>query len=359
MQIKTKKIFRVQKFGFLALILFSFIQIENVLATPFKIKSRIQALEAEDVILHQRIDTIQQTPGPEGPQGPAGINGTNGIDGAPGAAGTDGVDGSQGEPGIMGPQGQAGINGTNGADGVLGAQGPQGVPGIAGPQGDQGPKGDDGATGPAGSGNVVIFNSAPTVNDDVNREYAVGSIWVDTNEGGAYILIDDSPAAAEWKLITSAPAVYAIGDTGPAGGLVFLVDANGQHGLEAAPEDQGSAPWGCYGTEIGGADELDIGAGAQNTVDILAGCLESDIAAELASNYVLGGYDDWYLPSKDELNAMYVNLHLNGVGGFASSLYWSSSEASANVAWSQYFSYGTQTGDPKYDTLRVRAVRAF
>ena len=85
MQIKTKKIFRVQSFGFLVLILFSFIQMENVLATPHKNKSRIQALKAEDVILHQRIDTIQLTPGPQGipgpagPQGPAGINGTNGA----------------------------------------------------------------------------------------------------------------------------------------------------------------------------------------------------------------------------------------------------------------------------------------
>ena len=245
-------------------------------------------------------------------------------------------------------------------DGAPGAQGPQGEPGIAGPQGDQGPKGDDGATGPAGSGNnVVIFNFAPTVNDDMNT-YSVGSIWVDTNEGDAYILIDDTPAAAEWKLITSTPPVYAIGDTGPAGGLVFRVDANGQHGLEAAPADHSDyVPWGCSGTEIVGADELGIGGGAQNTLDILNGCAESATAAELASDYVYGGYDDWYLPSKDELNAMYENLAVNNVGGFASDGYWSSSEASANYAWFQYFGSGYQFYDNKNIALLVRAVRAF
>jgi len=328
MQIKTKKIFRVQSFGFLVLTLFSFVSMGNVLAMPFKNKSRIQALEAEDIILHQRIDTIQLTPGPAGPQGPAGINGTNGADGAPGA------------------------------------QGPQGVPGIAGPQGEQGiqgPKGDDGATGPAGPGNnVVISNSAPTVNDDMNT-YAVGSIWVDTNEGDAYILIDNSPAAAEWKLITSAPAVYAIGDTGPAGGLVFHVHAGGQHGLEAAPEDQISgAPWGCQGTRIISADDAGIGAGAQNTLNILNGCAQpAATAAELASDYAYGEYSDWYLPSKNELNAMYVNLFLNDVGGFASYYYWSSSEASASVAWSQDFLNGLQFDFSKNSTFRVRAVRAF
>ncbi len=333
MRIKTKDIFRVQSFGFLVLILFSFVLMGNVLAEADADgnNGRIQALEAGDSItlwarnLRQKINTTLLTPGPAGPQGPAGINGTNGADGAPGP------------------------------------QGPQGVPGIAGPQGDQGiqgPKGDDGATGPAGSGNnVVIFNSAPTVNDDMNT-YAVGSIWVDTNQGDAYILIDDSPAAAEWKLITFTPPVYAIGDTGPVGGFVFLVHADGQHGLETAPEDQGIVPWGCYGTDIDGADEVDTGGGAQNTLDILNDCPQSE-AALLASNYVLGEYSDWYLPSKNELNAMYLNLAVNNVGGFASVSYWSSSEVSAYVPWAQDFDNGFQGYSIKFNTFRVRAVRAF
>ena len=46
---------------------------------------------------------------------------------------------------------------------------------------------------------------------------------------------------------------YAIGDLGPAGGIVFYVTDGGVHGLEAAPEDQGSGAWGCYGTLTGAA----------------------------------------------------------------------------------------------------------
>lgn len=98
---------------------------------------------------------------------------------------------------------------------------------------------------------------------------------------------------------------YAIGDTGPAGGIVFYVTAVGYHGLEAALSSQGGALWGCYRIEITGADGIAVGTGTQNTVDILAECLEPNIAAELADNYVLNGYTDWFLPSIDALIELY------------------------------------------------------
>ena len=212
----------------------------------------------------------------------------------------------------------------------------------------------DGSSSPAGSENVVIFNFAPTVND---YNYAVGLIWVDTNQGDSYILIDNSTAAAEWKLITFTPPGYAIGDTGPAGGIVFLVHAGGQHGLEAAPEDQGNFySWGCNGTRIDGADDNDDGA--QNTPDILNDCPQSE-AASLASDYVLGEYSDWYLPSINELNAMYLNLAMNNVGGFDNDFYWSSTEISPSLAWFQDFYYGYENGTTKDYAFGVRAVRAF
>lgn len=74
---------------------------------------RIQALEAEDVILHQRIDTIQLTPGATGPQGIQGPAGANGLDGATGPAGTNGLDGATGAPGYNGTDGSNGTNGIN------------------------------------------------------------------------------------------------------------------------------------------------------------------------------------------------------------------------------------------------------
>ncbi len=152
----------------------------------------------------------------------------------------------------------------------------------------------------------------------------------------------------------------AIGDTGPAGGIVFYITHGGAHGLEAAPADQSKsrgAEWGCYGTNIPGADGTAVGTGAQNTTDILAGCTTSGIAAALANDYELHGYTDWFLPSKDELDLLYQQKDV--VGGFASNYYWSSSEDDSDFAWYQNFDGGFQGANDKVHTLRVRAVRAF
>jgi hypothetical protein len=74
----------------------------------------------------------------------------------------------------------------------------------------------------------------------------------------------------------------------------------------------------------------------------------------------MDGYDDWFLPSKDELNLMYQNLKQKGLGEFSSSWYWSSSEDGNYGAWNQHFSDGSQGYITKDNTsLSVRAVRAF
>ena len=135
--------------------------------------------------------------------------------------------------------------------------------------------------------------------------------------------------------------------------------AGAWHGLIAASSDQStSAIWGCYLTAIPGADGTAIGTGNQNTIDIMAGCSTAGIAARLCGDLVLNGYSDWYLPSKDELNKLFVNRVAIGVP--SAGYYWSSSEANSNGAWYQYFYDGGQgfiLG--KYSTLHVRAVRAF
>ena len=158
--------------------------------------------------------------------------------------------------------------------------------------------------------------------------------------------------------------LYALRDTGPAGGLIFYVKEGGYSDgwmyLEAAPSDQSTgAPLGCYETLISGADGTAVGTGEQNTIDIEAGCTTAGTAADICANLSLGGYSDWFLPSKDELNLMYTNLKLAGVGGFAADYYWSSSECTASLAWLQGFGSGGQYGGYKYHYLRVRAVRAF
>ncbi len=130
------------------------------------------------------------------------------------------------------------------------------------------------------------------------------------------------------------------------------------HGLIAAESDQSTgAEWGCSGTLINGADGLALGTGAQNTTDILAGCTTAGIAAKLCADYSNEGYDDWYLPSKNELNKLYLNK--TAIGAFVLDYYWSSSEISNEAAWDQDFYNGDHYGYPKDGTGRVRAVRAF
>ena len=151
--------------------------------------------------------------------------------------------------------------------------------------------------------------------------------------------------------------------TGPAGGLIFYDKGSVSDGwryLEAAPSDQStSAEWGCHETEISGADGTAVGTGKQNTIDILNECATSGIAVDICADLSLGGYDDWFLPSKDELNLMYENMKIFGVGGFADYFYCSSSEGDAYYAWFQDFYDGDQSYASKNYTLRVRAVRAF
>jgi len=168
--------------------------------------------------------------------------------------------------------------------------------------------------------------------------------------------------------ITALEARYMIGDTGPAGGWVFYVDADGRHGLEAAPTDQSTGiRWGDGSNSDTEAHGDGLGAGEMNTMLIIAnqGSDSTTYAGGIAANLVITSagvdYGDWYLPSKFELNLMYLNIGpgSSNVGGFASFVYWSSSEFNGVNAREQSFINGAQGPSSKGNALRVRAVRAF
>ena len=151
-----------------------------------------------------------------------------------------------------------------------------------------------------------------------------------------------------------------IGSIGPAGGIVFYDKGSYSDGwryLEAARTDQSiDVQWGGYGTSIG-VTGTGIGTGKANTDAIVVSLGSGTYAARICYDLVLGGYDDWFLPSKDELNLMYGQM--GGIEEFASDIDWSSSENNSSAAWMQYFSSGDQDGYNKLNMIHVRAVRAF
>lgn len=166
------------------------------------------------------------------------------------------------------------------------------------------------------------------------------------------------------ELVFMTDTSWTIGTTGPAGGLVYYDKgyySDGWRYLEAAPIDQSSGTdWGCSGTLIPGSLNSAIGSGYNNTQAIIANCISSNIAARKTTDYSLNGFSDWFLPSRQELDLMYQNLHNSGKGSFNNiSTYWSSTQNNSISAQGTSFSSGGTIHNNKTVIYRVRAARRF
>jgi hypothetical protein len=192
----------------------------------------------------------------------------------------------------------------------------------------------------------------------------------------------------------AAPSPYSIGDYGPSCvGKVFYVTDGGLRGLEMAPpgwynwyaeNPDPSGPWISGETVeseyMGVVESIQpiqsakngntltaIGTGPANTNAIIQQVVDageiptSDYAAQLCKDYAVGSFDDWFLPSKDELAQLFLNRDIKRPGGFADVRYWSSSEyeLGSNDSYSLDFENGKQHGSNKPLFLNVRPVRAF
>lgn len=203
-----------------------------------------------------------------------------------------------------------------------------------------------------------VGNETTVTNSAVLSKVLTGYI-----SGTGTIIATDNILTAIQKLDGNNPAHY-IGER-YGGGIVFYVYDNGRHGLIAATADQSAGiRWygGSYTNTRARADG--VGAGLKNTAIIIAnqGPVDGNaFAATVCNEYsvTVGGvtYGDWYLPSKYELNLIYLQKAV--VGGFASHYYWSSTEYGINNAWFQHFSSGIQYDASKNNEVVVRAVRAF
>ncbi|MDR0709540.1 MAG: hypothetical protein LBF77_05695 [Spirochaetaceae bacterium] len=226
----------------------------------------------------------------------------------------------------------------------------------------------DNFSGPGSTSiNIMVDNSAVGTFSyyvEITNNYTYTSPGTGTTSGTAKKSIYVA------RVVVVSSMSYSVGDTGPGGGIIFYVDSTGFtsngvtcHYLEAAPSDLSAVQWGKSGTFVGTTASA-IGTGYANTQAIIA-VLASNIpdspsetgrAAQLAAAYNGGGLTDWFLPSQDELVALYQS----GISGLSSSI-WSSTEIDATTAWSvgNVGSGVSSWNDSKTGTISFRPVRAF
>jgi hypothetical protein len=138
---------------------------------------------------------------------------------------------------------------------------------------------------------------------------------------------------SSWAEVAATSKTYSVNTFyAELGGYVIQISPNGKHGLVVAMQDQGISNW-----------------------------YEANDLLSNPSNHDADGkeFSDWRLPTKRELNLMYV-VYNNGNAAFLNAnYYWSSTEYDMQGAWKQDFYLGYQFDNTKFLTDHVRAVRAF
>jgi hypothetical protein len=217
------------------------------------------------------------------------------------------------------------------------------------------------------SGAIIAFDFKMINNNNEEVTFSDQTSAITANTTKVTTLIA-TIAALEARIATLEPSLAAtsIGDL-RAGGVVFWLDPNDNtKGLVCALQNSRTGiRWHNNSYVTTAATVTAIGAGAANTTTIInvQGGTPTNYAAGLARAYAGGGYTDWFLPSKDELNQMYKNIEIleaaEGFISFSLTYYWSSKEYDNVDAWRQSFLNGWQNGSSKDNTYYVRAVRAF
>ena len=216
----------------------------------------------------------------------------------------------------------------------------------------------------------IIFKATPDAGQMI-KSWEVDGRKRNTLKDNTYI-IENLKSAIDFKVYFDIKPPQ-IGDKGPAGGWIFYDKGSYSDGwryLQVAPAStEANIEWSSNYKTFLGVTEDGIGTGQSNTTKIvkwLNSQGETGKAAQFCDDLVIENngviYSDWFFPSKDELNLMYENLRVAGVGGFDGDYlyYWSSSERERDAnAWLQDFCNGRQDYGEKDGDNRVRAVRAF
>ena len=240
---------------------------------------------------------------------------------------------------------------------------------------------NDGGASVTARGVAWSTSTAPTISDSYTTDGTGTGTFTSSLTGlsgsttyyvRAYATNSAGTAYGAEVSFTTAAFSGSIGDAYQGGKVAYILQsgdpgyvAGEVHGLIAATSDQSTGIiWNNDGTKATrGATGIVIGTGLANTNAIInkQGEPATSYAAGLARAYTGGGYTDWYLPSKEELNKLYINRV--AIGGFANAWYWNSTEYNLSVftfGWCQNFNNGNQ--DAFNDVtwaVNVRAIRAF
>jgi len=234
----------------------------------------------------------------------------------------------------------------------------------------------------------IADNTSYPINVDKAGEYKLRIVFTDNMKKETTIEV--STQGENVVDFSKVELSYGIGSIGPAGGIIFYDKGgytDGWRYLEAAPANtEFTAEWGKEGKKNIVLTSISIGTGKQNTkliIDKLKPVIGSNCAALKCTKLKINKYEDWFLPSREELNWMYKNLKLSRLGNFKTvkdernntHLYWSSSQITDDSdaydkAWlidftDGSYSYSKNKKDKEYkrnnkeNTYSVRAIRAF